>query len=62
MQKKNTTTGISAKDRWQTLQVLISDDYPFALIKYLDKNFDKNHTFVSENGTFKILVPTWLKI
>jgi len=43
-------------------KVLISDDYPFALIKYLDKNFDKNHTFVSENGTFKILVPTWLNI
>ena len=43
-------------------KVLINDDYPFALIKYLDKNFDKNNTFVSKNGTFKILVPTWLNI
>jgi len=43
-------------------KVLINDDYPFALIKYLDKNFDKNDTFVSKNGTFKILVPTWLNI
>ena len=43
-------------------KVLINDDYPFALIKYLDKNFDKNNTFVSLNATFKILVPTWLNI
>jgi len=43
-------------------KVLINDDYPFALIKYLDKNFDRNDTFVSKNGTFKILVPTWLNI
>ena len=43
-------------------KVLINDDYPFALIKYLDKSFDRNDTFVSKNGTFKILVPTWLNI
>ncbi len=43
-------------------KVLINEDYPFALIKYLDKNFDKNVIFKSENGTFKILVPEWLKI
>ena len=43
-------------------KVLINEEYPFALIKYLDKNFDKNDTFVSKNGTFKILVPTWLNI
>ena len=43
-------------------KVLINDDYPFALIKFLDKNFDKKETFKSENGTFKILIPEWLKI
>ena len=43
-------------------KVLISDDYPFALIKFLDKNFDKNQTFKSTNGSFKILIPQWLKI
>ena len=43
-------------------KVLISDDYPFALIKFLDKNFDKNQIFKSTNGSFKILIPQWLKI
>ena len=43
-------------------KVLINDDYPFALIKFLDKNFNKKGTFKSENGTFKILIPEWLKI
>ncbi len=43
-------------------KVLIDGDYPFALIKYLDSNFDKNTTFKSENGTFKVHIPEWLKI
>ena len=43
-------------------KVLINEDYPFALIKFLDKNFDKKQIFKSENGTFKILIPEWLKI
>ena len=43
-------------------KILISDEYPFALIKYLDKNFDKDQTFKSENGTFKVFIPEWLKI
>jgi len=43
-------------------KVLINEDYPFALIKFLDKNFDKKQIFESENGTFKILIPEWLKI
>ena len=43
-------------------KVLINEDYPFALIKFLDKNFDKEQIFKSENGTFKILIPEWLKI
>ena len=27
-----------------------------------DKNFDKEQIFKSENATFKILIPEWLKI
>ncbi|MDC1154626.1 folate-binding protein [Candidatus Pelagibacter sp.] len=43
-------------------KVLINEGYPFALIKFLDKNFDKNLILKSENGKFQILVPEWLKI
>jgi len=43
-------------------KVLINEEYPFALIKYLDKNFDKNQTFKGKNGSFKIFIPEWLKI
>jgi folate-binding protein YgfZ len=43
-------------------KVLINEEYPFALIKFLDKNFDKNQILKSEDGTFKIFIPEWLKI
>ena len=43
-------------------KVLINEGYPFGLIKYLDKNFDKNQTFKSKTGSFKIFIPEWLKI
>ena len=43
-------------------KILIIDEYPFGLIKFLNKNFDKNHIFKSKNGSFKILIPQWLKI
>ena len=43
-------------------KVLINEGYPFALIKFLDKNFDKEQIFKSESRTFKIFVPEWLKI
>ena len=43
-------------------KVLINDEYPFALIRYLDKSFDKNQTFKGKNGSFKIFIPQWLKI
>ena len=42
-------------------KVLINETYPFALIKYLDKNFKENQIFNSKNGSFKIFVPSWLK-
>ena len=43
-------------------KILIIDEYPFGLVKFLNKNFDKNHIFKSKNGSFKILIPQWLKI
>ncbi len=43
-------------------KVLINEDYPFALIKYLNENFDKNSIFKSKDGSFKIFIPEWLKI
>ena len=43
-------------------KILINEGYPFGLIKYLDENFDKNQTFKSKNGSFKISIPQWLKI
>ena len=43
-------------------KVLINEDYPFALVKFLDKNFDKNVIFKSKNGSFKIFIPDWLMI
>ena len=43
-------------------KILISNDYSFGLIKYQDQNFNKNQTFKSEKGSFKIFIPEWLKI
>ena len=43
-------------------RVLIEDKYPFALIKYLNKNFEKNKIFKGRSGSFKILIPDWLDI
>ena len=43
-------------------KILINEKYPFALVKYLDKNFSKDATYKGENSSFKILVPEWLEI
>ena len=43
-------------------KVLINESYPFALIKYLDKNFNKNQIIKSKNGSFKVFIPEWLNI
>ena len=43
-------------------KILINKEYPFALIKYLDKNFDKNQIFKCKKGSFRINIPEWLKI
>ena len=43
-------------------KVLINEGYPFGLIKYLDKNFNKDQLFETQNGSLKIFIPEWLKI
>ena len=41
-------------------KVLIDDEYPFALIKYLDENFKKDNEIKSENAILRIKVPNWI--
>ena len=43
-------------------KILINEEYPFALVKYLNHNFNKDLIFKSKKGSFKILIPEWLKI
>ena len=43
-------------------KILINEDYPFALIKFSNENFEKDLTLKSKNGSFRILIPEWLKI
>mgnify|MGYP003323456136 FL=1 len=59
--KLNENDAIFANDT-EIGKVLINDDYPFALIKFLDKNFDKNKIFKCKNGSIKVLIPDWLEI
>ena len=42
-------------------KVLIDSEYPFALIKYLDDNFDDKNQFTCENAVIKIKIPHWIK-
>ena len=35
-------------------KVLIDNDYPFALVKYLDKNFHEDSTFQTRSASIKI--------
>ena len=42
-------------------KVLIENDYPFALIKYLDKNFDEKMSFKTKEAKFNIKKPDWIK-
>ena len=59
--KLNENDAIFANDA-EIGKVLINDDYPFALIKFLDKNFDKNKIFKCKNGSIKVFIPDWLEI
>jgi len=42
-------------------KVLIDNKYPFALVKYLNDNFDPNAEYKSENSILKINKPEWIK-
>jgi folate-binding protein YgfZ len=42
-------------------KVLIDNDYPFALIKYLDKNFNEELSFKTKDAEFNIRKPDWIK-
>ena len=42
-------------------KVLIEKDYPFALIKYLDENFDEKFDFITKGALIKIEKPNWIK-
>ena len=41
-------------------KVLINNDYPFALIKYLDKNFDEKLNFKTKEASINIKKPDWI--
>ena len=41
-------------------KVLINDEYPFALIKYLDENFKKDSELKSKNAVLRIKIPNWI--
>jgi len=45
---------------FQLGKVLISNEYPFALIKYLDDNFNQENEFKSKNARLKIKIPSWI--
>jgi folate-binding protein YgfZ len=42
-------------------KVLIDKQYPFALIKYLDENFNEKANFNTKDATIKIEKPNWIK-
>ena len=41
-------------------KVLINDEYPFGLIKYLDENFKEDNELKSENAVLRIKIPNWI--
>ena len=43
-------------------KVLINKEYPFALIKYLDENFNGKSNFNTKEALIKIEKPNWIKI
>jgi len=42
-------------------KVLIENDYPFALIKYLDENFNGKLNFKTKDASIRIEKPDWIK-
>ena len=42
-------------------KVLIEDEHPFGLIKYLNENFKEDSDLKSENAVLRIKMPDWIK-
>jgi folate-binding protein YgfZ len=42
-------------------KVLINNEYPFALVKYLNDNYNQENEFKSGNAILKIKKPSWIK-
>ncbi len=42
-------------------KVLIDNDYPFALVKYLNENFDEKANFKTKEASININKPDWIK-
>ncbi len=42
-------------------KVLIDNDYPFALVKYLNDNFNEKVDFNTKNASVRIKKPDWIK-
>ena len=42
-------------------KVLIESDYPFALIKYLNENFDEKANFKTKEASINVNKPDWIK-
>ncbi len=42
-------------------KVLIDSDYPFALIKYLNENFDEKANFKTKEALINVNKPNWIK-
>ena len=49
------------KDKKEIGKILIANDYPFALIKYLDLDFNTDEKFNSNKNILNIIKPKWLK-
>ena len=49
-------------DSVQIGKVIINSEYPFALIKFLDKNFSETVELKSDNALLKVKKPDWIKI
>mgnify|MGYP006107741429 CR=1 FL=1 len=42
-------------------KILINNDYPFALVKYMSESFSEKIEFTSKNSILKIKIPNWIK-
>ena len=48
-------------EEYEIGKVLIEKDYPFALIKYLDKNFNEKKMYKTKNASISLKKPVWIK-